>query len=182
MSCWDFAWKRGAPGSFSALTILMASVSCRLLPRNLQLRWRPPARLSTLTSGMLLGGRARFAPSAPSVFACFYLSGPVAVEKVPFSQQVGYASPWLASDREFPDPLLPRHLSCNLFAVQRMSLSSGGIRSTDMIGQSFMTWEASGGWKAKLPSFIRGDPNALSALLMRYQPFGSSKPQPRSCI
>jgi hypothetical protein len=28
-----------------------------------------------------------------------------------------------------------------------------------------MTWEASGGCRAKLPSFISGDPNALSALL-----------------
>jgi hypothetical protein len=57
-------------------------------------------------------------------------------------QQLGDASPWLASDREFPNPLHPRHPSCNLIAVQGMSLSSGLIRSTDMISHSFMTWEA----------------------------------------
>ena len=49
-------------------------------------------------------------------------------------QQLGRAPPWLASDREFPDPLLSRQLSCNLFAVQRVSLSSGLTRSTDDMG------------------------------------------------
>lgn len=85
------------------------------------------------------------------------------------SQQLGHASPWLALDRECPDPLLPRHLSCNLFAVQGMSLSSGLIRSTDMIGHSFMTWEASVSLESEVAPLRRGDLNALSALLMRYQ-------------
>jgi len=85
------------------------------------------------------------------------------------SQQLGHASPWLALDRECPDPLLPRHLSRNLFAVQGMSLFSGLIRSTDMIGHSFMTWETSVGVESEVAQLRRGDLNALSALLMRYQ-------------
>ena len=66
-------------------------------------------------------------------------------------------------------PLLPRHLSRNLFAVQGMSLFSGLIRSTDMIGHSFMTWETSVGVESEVAQLRRGDLNALSALLMRYQ-------------
>jgi len=85
------------------------------------------------------------------------------------SQQLGHASPWLALDQECPDPLLPRHLSRNLFAVQGMSLFSGLIRSTDMIGHSFMTWETSVGVESEVAQLRRGDLNALSALLMRYQ-------------
>jgi hypothetical protein len=46
-----------------------------------------------------------------------------------------------------------------------------------MIGHLFMTWEASVGVESEVAHLRRGDPNALSALLMRYQPFGSSKPQ-----
>jgi hypothetical protein len=42
-----------------------------------------------------------------------------------------------------------------------MSLFSGLIRSTDMIGSLYMTWETSVG--------VESDLNALSALLMRYQ-------------
>ena len=73
------------------------------------------------------------------------------------SQQLGHASPWLALDRECPDPRLPRHLSCNPFAVQGMSLSSGLIRSTDMIGHSFMTWEASVSLESEVAQLRRGD-------------------------
>ncbi len=39
-----------------------------------------------------------------------------------------------------------------------------------------MTWEASVGVESEDAQLRRGDPNVLSALLMRYQPFGSSKP------
>ncbi len=63
-----------------------------------------------------------------------------------------------------------------------MSLFSGLIRSTDVIGSLHMTWEASVGVESEFAQLRRGDLNALSALLMRYQPFGSSKPQLRSCI
>jgi hypothetical protein len=65
--------------------------------------------------------------------------------------------------------VIPRHLSRNLFAVQGMSLFSGLIRSTDMIGHSFMTWETSVGVESEVAQLRRGDLNALSALLMRYQ-------------
>jgi hypothetical protein len=74
---------------------------------------------------------------ALEVFAVYHLVGPRNFALLPGLsrlQQVGYASPWLASDREFPDPLLSRQLSCNLFAVQRVSLSSGLTRSTDDMG------------------------------------------------
>ena len=50
-----------------------------------------------------------------------------------------------------------------------MSLSSGLIRSTDMIGHSFMTWEARVSLESEVAQLRRGDLNALSALLMRYQ-------------
>ena len=50
-----------------------------------------------------------------------------------------------------------------------MGLSSGLIRSTDMIGHSFMTWEASVSVESEVAQLRRGDLNALSALLMRYQ-------------
>jgi hypothetical protein len=58
---------------------------------------------------------------ALEVFAVYHLVGPRNFALLPDLsrlQQVGYASRWLASDREFPDPLLYRQLSCNLFAVQ----------------------------------------------------------------
>ena len=50
-----------------------------------------------------------------------------------------------------------------------MSLFPGLIRSMDMIGQLLMTWEASVGLESEVAQLRRGDPNALSALLMRYQ-------------
>jgi hypothetical protein len=45
-----------------------------------------------------------------------------------------------------------------------------------------MTRETSVGVESEVAQLRRGDLNALSALLMRYQPFGSSKPQLRSSI
>ncbi len=50
-----------------------------------------------------------------------------------------------------------------------MSLFPGLIRSTDMIGHLLLTWEASVGVESEVAQLRRGDPNALSALLMRYQ-------------
>jgi hypothetical protein len=50
-----------------------------------------------------------------------------------------------------------------------MSLFPELIRSTDMIGQFLMTWEASAGVESEVAQLRRGDLNALSALLMRYQ-------------
>jgi hypothetical protein len=38
-----------------------------------------------------------------------------------------------------------------------------------MIGHSFMTWEASVSLESEVAQLRRGDLNALSALLMRYQ-------------
>jgi hypothetical protein len=67
--------------------------------------------------------------------------------------QLGALRLCLLQKRECPDRLLSSHLSCNLFAVQGMSLFSGLIRSTDMIGSLHMTWETSVAWKVKLPSF-----------------------------
>jgi hypothetical protein len=43
------------------------------------------------------------------------------------------------------------------------------IRSTEMIGQFLMTWEASVGVESEVAQLRRGGLNALSALLMRYQ-------------
>jgi RNA polymerase sigma-70 factor (ECF subfamily) len=53
--------------------------------------------------------------------------------------------------------------------MQRMSLFSGLIRITDMMGHSFMTWEASVSLESEVAQLRRGDLNALSALIVRYQ-------------
>jgi hypothetical protein len=50
-----------------------------------------------------------------------------------------------------------------------MNLFSGLIRNTDMIGSLHMTWETSAGVESEIAQLRRGDLNALSALLMRYQ-------------
>ncbi len=50
-----------------------------------------------------------------------------------------------------------------------MSLFPGLIRSTYMIGHSFIAWEASVSLESEVAQLRRGDLNALSALLMRYQ-------------
>jgi hypothetical protein len=50
-----------------------------------------------------------------------------------------------------------------------MNLFSGLIRSTDMMGGLHMTWETSVGLESEIAQLRRGDRNALSALLMRYQ-------------
>ena len=50
-----------------------------------------------------------------------------------------------------------------------MSLFSGLIRITDMMGHSFMTWEASVSLESEVAQLRRGDLNALSALIVRYQ-------------
>jgi len=50
-----------------------------------------------------------------------------------------------------------------------MSLFSGLIRSTGMIGSLHMTWETSVGVESEVAQLRRGDLTAFSALLMRYQ-------------
>jgi hypothetical protein len=50
-----------------------------------------------------------------------------------------------------------------------MSLFSGLIRTTDMIGSSHMMWETSVGVESEIAQLRRGGLNALSAQLMRYQ-------------
>ena len=63
---------------------------------------------------------------------------------------------------------LSRHLSCNLSAVQGLSLFSGLIRSTDVTGSLHMTWETSLAVESDIAQLRRAELNALSALLMRY--------------
>jgi hypothetical protein len=46
-----------------------------------------------------------------------------------------------------------------------------------MISHLFMTWESNVWVESEVAHLRRAEPDALSALLMRYQPFGSSKPQ-----
>jgi len=50
-----------------------------------------------------------------------------------------------------------------------MSLFSGLIRSTDLIGSLHMAWEMSVRVESEVAQLRRGDLNTLSALLMRYQ-------------
>jgi hypothetical protein len=50
-----------------------------------------------------------------------------------------------------------------------MSLFSGLIPSTDMIGSLHMTWETRVGVESEIAQLRRGDLNALSVLPMRYQ-------------
>jgi len=50
-----------------------------------------------------------------------------------------------------------------------MSLFPELIRSTNMIGNLFMTWEASVGLESEVAQLRRGDLDALTALLLRYQ-------------
>lgn len=83
--------------------------------------------------------------------------------------QLGAPRLGLLQKRECPDRLLSSHLSCNLFAVQGMSLFAGLIRSTDITGSLHLTWEAGVGVESEVAQLRRGDLNALSALLMRYQ-------------